>query len=169
MCTQIKAKECQHAVSNSTLFPSFSILLGCAGSELWRAGSFIAAHRLSSCREWAPQVAARGLTCPSACGILVPRPTQWSNPHPLHYKADSELLDHQGTPSTLFFFFFFIQYYLLEQFLFNWRIIALQYCVGFCHISAWVSDRYTYVPCLLNLLPTSHPILPFSVVTDPWF
>ena len=48
------------------------------------------------------------------------------------------------------------------KFIFNRRIIALQYCVGFCHIATWISHRYTYVPSLLNLLPTSHPILPFS-------
>ena len=42
--------------------------------------------------------------------------------------------------------------------LFNLRIIALQNCVGFCHTSTWISHRQTYVPSLLNLLPTvSHP------------
>ena len=25
------------------------------------------------------------------------------------------------------------------KFIFNWRIIALQYCVGFCHMSKWMS------------------------------
>ena len=33
---------------------------------------------------------------------------------------------------------------------FNWRIIALQYCVGFDH-------KDTYVPSLLNISSTSHP------------
>ena len=27
-------------------------------------------------------------------------------------------------------------------FFFNWRIIALQYCVGFCHTSTWISHRH---------------------------
>ena len=40
--------------------------------------------------------------------------------------------------------------------IFNWRIIALQYVVGFCHISTWISHRYTYIPSLLNLSPSSH-------------
>ena len=31
-------------------------------------------------------------------------------------------------------------------FIFNWRIIVLQYCVGFCHTSTCISHRYTYVP-----------------------
>ena len=48
----------------------------------------------------------------------------------------------------------------LNWFIFNWRIIALQYCVGFCHTSAWISHRYTHVPSLLNLPPTSHTIPP---------
>ena len=52
------------------------------------------------------------------------------------------------------FFFFF-----KKSFIFNW-IIALQYCVGFCHTSAWISHRYTYVPSLLNLPATSHPFPP---------
>ena len=42
-------------------------------------------------------------------------------------------------------------------FCFNWRITALQYCVGLCHTSTWISHRYTYVPSLWNLPPTSHP------------
>ena len=42
----------------------------------------------------------------------------------------------------------------------HWRINALQYCVGFCHILAWISHKYTYVPCLLNLPSISHPIPP---------
>ena len=37
-------------------------------------------------------------------------------------------------------------------FIFNWRIIALQYRVGFCHTSTWISHRCTYVPSFLNLL-----------------
>ena len=32
----------------------------------------------------------------------------------------------------------------------------LQCYVVFCHTSTWISHRYTYVPSLLSLLPTSH-------------
>ena len=41
---------------------------------------------------------------------------------------------------------------------FNWRIITLQNCIGFCHISVWINHSYTHVPFLLNLPPTSHPV-----------
>ena len=54
----------------------------------------------------------------------------------------------------LFFSFFF--FYIL--FIFNWKIIALQYCIGLYHTLAGASHRYTYVPSLFNLLPTSHHI-----------
>ena len=47
--------------------------------------------------------------------------------------------------------------FFFNLFIFNWRIIALQYCVGFCHTSAWISHRLTHDPSLVNFLPTSHP------------
>ena len=49
---------------------------------------------------------------------------------------------------TLSYFLFWFMFICLNLFIFNWRIIALQYCVGFCHTSRWVSHRYTYVPSL---------------------
>ena len=55
---------------------------------------------------------------------------------------------------------FVFTYFFKILFIFNWRIIALQYCVGFCHIPMWISHRYLYVPSLLNLPPTSNPIPP---------
>ena len=50
--------------------------------------------------------------------------------------------------------------HFLKKVIFNWRIVALQYCVGFCHLSTWISHRYTYVSSLLNLPPTSEPLPP---------
>ena len=35
--------------------------------------------------------------------------------------------------------------FFFNSFIFNWRIIALQYWFGFCHTSTWISHRCTYV------------------------
>ena len=43
-------------------------------------------------------VVALGLCCPGAHGILL---DQGLNPCPLHWQADSQPLDHQGSPSSL--------------------------------------------------------------------
>ena len=43
--------------------------------------------------------------------------------------------------------------------IFNRRMIALQYCVSFCHASTWINHRHTYISSILNLPFTSHPIL----------
>ena len=45
--------------------------------------------------------------------------------------------------SPLPFFFLLLFIYLIY---FNWRIITLQNCEGFCHISTWIGHGYTYVP-----------------------
>ena len=34
--------------------------------------------------------------------------------------------------------------FYFNLFIFNWRIIALQYCIGFYDISTWISHRYTH-------------------------
>ena len=96
------------------------------GSSLWHVGfSLVVAFGfffpLSNCGVQGPEhmscvvcstralslrcvssvVVARGLSCPMACGILVPG--QGSYPHPLHWKADSLPLDHPGSPETMRF------------------------------------------------------------------
>ena len=45
------------------------------------------------------------------------------------------------------------------KFIFNWRTIALQCCVGFCHTTMWISHKYTTISFLLSLpLPAApHP------------
>ena len=59
------------------------LLLQSTGSR--RAGSAVVAH---------------GPSRSAACGIF---PDQGSNPCPLHWQADSQLLHHQGSPSCPFF------------------------------------------------------------------
>ena len=49
-----------------------------------------------------------------------------------------------------------------RQQIFNWRIIALHYCVSFCHPSTRISHRYKDVPSLLKLPPTPPHPLPLS-------
>ena len=41
--------------------------------------------------------------------------------------------------------FWKIFFFLKKLFIFNWRIITLQCCVGFCHITTWLIYRYMYM------------------------
>ena len=42
---------------------------------------------------------------------------------------------------------------------FNWRLITLQYCGGFCHTLTWISHEYIWSPSWTPLPPPSpsHP------------
>jgi len=42
--------------------------------------------------------------------------------------------------------FFHVLAIFFNLFIFNWRVIALQYCVDFYQTSTWISHRYTHVP-----------------------
>ena len=48
--------------------------------------------------------------------------------------------------------------------IFNWRIIALQCCVGFCH-TIFSRHKYTYIPSLLSLLFPC-PIPALHIITE---
>ena len=89
--------------------------------------------RLLGSRAWTQQL---WCTRSAACGIS---PDQGSNPCPLPLQAGSLPLS-QGSP---------------DSFVVNWRIIALQYCVGFCHMSQ--PQEYTW-STLLNPASISCPI-----------
>ena len=49
---------------------------------------------------------------------------------------------------------------LLKNLFFNWRKIALQCCIGFCHTAVQISHNYTYIPSLWGFqpLPRSHSL-----------
>ena len=55
----------------------------------------------------------------------------------------------------------------LLKFIFHWRIIALQYCVSFCHTSVWVSQRYTSEWSSDRHIDTSLPIQPEGSAARP--
>ena len=42
------------------------------------------------------------------------------------------------------FFIFFLSFF--KKFYFNWQLITLQYCGGFCHTFTWISQGCTCVP-----------------------
>ena len=81
---------------------------------------------------------------PELCGSFVNRTGLQSR---LKKKKGPEVQPWNQHSSSFLSFFFRI--YLF----FNWRVIALQNCVGFCQTSAWISHRYTYAPALE---PPSH-------------
>ena len=60
------------------------------------------------------------------------------------------LLIGSGSSAFSFYLTFFF------KFIFNWRVIALQYCAGFC-CTMWISHNYTYIS-LLPLEPPSHSV-----------
>ena len=76
----------------------------CCGAQALEQASF------SSCCMWAHRlqnigsvVMAQRPSCPAACGIL---PDQGSNCHPLHCRADSQSLAHQGCPLIIILNFY---------------------------------------------------------------
>ena len=60
----------------------------------------------------------------------------------------------------VFFYYFYEFDILLKIIYFNWRIITLPYCEGFCHTSTWVSHGCTRVPASWTLLEPPSPPCP---------
>ena len=71
--------------------------------------------------------------------------------HPLHVQFKN---------ASLIYWYYIFFLFLINLFIFNWRVTALQNCVDFCQTSAWISHRYTHIPSLLKPPPTSLSIHP---------
>ena len=86
----------------------------------------------------------------------------------LYFGSWTEMMIYLLNPSllTLSLFFSFSSFFFFP-FYFNWRLITLQYCGGFCHIFTWISHGYTCVPhpeppshLPFHPLPQGHPSAP---------
>ena len=57
-------------------------------------------------------------------------------------------MGNNGNIERLYFlcFFFSQTFYFILIIYFNWRLITLQYCSGFCQTLTWISHRPTCVP-----------------------
>ena len=85
-------------------------------------------------------------------------------PDPRNKKDDTRFLSQKTGLGNLVFgwqFFSTIIFFLLFIYIFNWRIIALQYFVVFCHTSTRISHSYIHVP--FPPKSPSHPIYPSSL------
>ena len=63
----------------------------------------------------------------------------------------------QALPMT-YHYIISLFYIIIYLFIYKWRIIALQYCIGFYQTLAWISHRFTHVPSHLSIPPTFLPI-----------
>ena len=89
------------------------------------------------------------------CRILVPQPGT-----ELVLSSEStefSPLDHREFPRNLSHIKYVFLFFLI---IFNWRIIVVQYCVGFYQTSTCISCRSTHAACHLNIPPPSHPSQP---------
>ena len=66
------------------------------------------------------------------------------------------------------YFVFHISFFIcFFKFIFNGRIVVLQFCVRFCCTVMWISYKYTYSPSLSSLPPSHPPSCPSRVITEP--
>ena len=68
----------------------------------------------------------------------------------------------QQTDSVIYehMYIYSFQYFFHLCLFLNWRIIALQCCVGLCHTRVWISHNYIHIYCAplsLPPFPPSHP------------
>ena len=92
-------------------------------------------------------------TCANMSNNYVVQPKLIQCLYVKYYQSKNEGNRYITSMSTMAFIFLFVCFFFFIYF-FNWRIIALQSCVGFCQISTWISHKYTLYA--LSLEPSSH-------------
>ena len=75
-------------------------------------------------------------SCLQSCPASESFPMVWSPYCPRDSQESSTPQFKSINSSALSFIFFF----------FNWRLITLQYCSGFCHTLTWISHGVTHIP-----------------------
>ena len=68
----------------------------------------------------------------------------------------SSASDQKSSQRVFYFHLFFLNYFIY----FNWMLITLQYCSGFCNTLTWISHGYTCVPQPESPLPPPSPSHP---------
>jgi len=66
---------------------------------------------------------------------------------------------YENIPTNVTIVFFQLYYLFKIIFIFNWLMTASQCWSDFCHTSAWISHRCTYVPFFLN---------PICIILSTW-
>ena len=78
------------------------------------------------------------------------------------------LLPRCCSPLTIKVVLAFLSFLLLKIIIFNWRIIAVQDCVGFCYVSTWISRSICMSPPSLTSSKISwFDFFPFETLVFP--
>jgi len=111
---------------------------------------------------WVLAVAHRIFSCGMCIPVPWPRIKPWTGSTESQQWTTREVPGHRCLLLLFCWFFFFFSFLY-----FNWRLIALQFCGGFCHTFTWISHGCTCIPhpdppspLLHHLIPQGHPSAP---------
>ena len=81
----------------------------------------------------------------------------------------SKIPNHAACIAYHFLFFLILNFIFFPFIFISWRLIALQYCSGFCHTLTWISHGFTCVPHPdpLPASPSTQALWVFPV-HQPW-